>query len=107
MALIIATPVIIAFNAAMSGYALIDRGGNNFPYIKSCIAAISILLSATSIASMITLYFLQPQLQSILIIFSTAFLFTSFGAWIAFKNNILRDEKPIHRTGGGETQNKQ
>ncbi len=90
MALITATPVIVAFNAAMSGYALIDRGGNSFPYIKSSITAISIMLSTASITSMITLYYLQPQVQNIVIIFATAFLFTSLGSWIAFKNNILR-----------------
>lgn len=96
MALTTATPVIIAFNAAMSGYALIDRGGNSFPYLKSSIAAITILLSAASVTSMITLYYLQPQLQSIVIIIATALLFTSLGAWIAFKNNMLKDDKPIN-----------
>ena len=90
MAFIIATPVIVAFNAAMSGYALIDRGGNSFPFIKSSIAAISIVLCTTSITSVITIYSFQPQLRNILIIFATACLFTSLGAWIAFKNNSLK-----------------
>ncbi len=80
-------PAIIAFNAANSGYGLINRGGGNFPRRRTCLIAISILLAVTGGISLIVFSPWESGATGYryLVFGLSALAFTFFGAWVAVK----------------------
>lgn len=84
-------PVFIAFNAAASGYGLVDKGGRDFPRIKVSLIAISGLLAATGCFSIIVLVPCEPTTVVIHFIVGSlaALVFSFFGVWLVAKSKNM------------------
>lgn len=85
-------PVIISFNAASSGYCLIDKGGRDFPRLKISLIAISILLAGTGCFVLSVMLPWESMTEGFRYLVSgvSALIFAFFGAWIGFKSEKLK-----------------
>ncbi len=87
----ITLPFIIAFNSAAGGYGLIDKGGENYPGKRPVLFIIALVLTVTG-CSAVTIFCPWESLieaERYFICFSSALLFTFFGAWIGSKSKKL------------------
>ncbi len=84
-------PVIISFNAANSGFYLVDRGGRSFPHLRICLLVISGLLVAAGCFFLTVLLPWESMADGIRYLISglSALIFSFFGAWIGSKKTNM------------------
>jgi hypothetical protein len=89
--LAILLPAIIGFNGAVAGYNIIDKGGIQYPWKKSCLAITAAILALTGVLSLSLLYPWDAALNAGRYLFSggAALALTFFGSWLAVKNKEL------------------
>ena len=90
--LLLMLQVIISFNAAASGYYLVDKGGANFPLMKTSLVVISGLMALTGCFSLVVFLPWESITDSVRFLVSglLALCFSFFGAWIAVRSKRLR-----------------
>ena len=83
-----ALPFIISFNAATSGFYLVDKGGLGFPQLRISLLVISVLLVVTGCFAITILLPWESMLDGVryLITGVPALVCTFFGAWIGSKS---------------------
>lgn len=81
-------PFILAFNAASSGFYLVDKGGRNFPHLRVSLIVLGCLLAAAGCLSISVLLPWEPMMDGIRSLISglSALAFSFFGAWIGSRN---------------------
>jgi hypothetical protein len=84
---------IISFNAAASGYYLVDKGGTNFPLMKTSLIVISGLMALTGCFSLAVILPWELVVDSVRFLVSSllALCFSFFGAWIAARSKRLEN----------------
>jgi len=95
--LLMILPVIISFNAAASGYGIVDKGGCDFPRLKVSLIAISGLLAATGCFSIIVFFPWEATTVGIHFLIGSlaALAFSFFGAWLVAKSkNVNSTSQP-------------
>lgn len=94
--LLLILQAIISFNAAASGYYLVEKGGANFPLIKTSLIVISGLLALTGCFSLAVFLSWELGMDSVRVLISSllALCFSFFGAWIAVRSKRLRNVSP-------------
>ena len=87
---------VISFNAAASGYYLVDKGGTSFPFTKTCLIVISALMVLTGRLSSVVIlpWDIVTDSVSFLISGLLALCFSFFGAWIAAKSKRIKGASP-------------
>ena len=86
---------IIGFNAAISGYSLLEKGGRSIRAEKLRLLSMAVVLSVTGY---LALFLMHPWMgfmnsSSVLIYGGTALAATFFGAWLATKNKNVNKAK--------------
>ena len=96
-ALKILVPAIIGFNAAVAGYNIIDKGGVRYPWKKTCLTLMALILAITGCLALFLLYPWDATLNIGRYLFSgtTALALTFFGAWLAAKSKKLNQENAL------------
>ena len=80
-------PIIIAFNAANSGFCLVEKGGTGFPRLKLTMIVISILIVISGFVFMAVLVPWEVMLYTRYLFSGVVSLaFSFFGAWLARKS---------------------
>lgn len=87
-ALPVVLPFIISFNAATSGFYLVDKGGLGFPQLRISLIVISGLLVVTGCFALTVLLPWESMFDGVryLITGVPVLVCTFFGAWIGSKN---------------------
>jgi len=90
-ALPVAFPFIISFNAATSGFYLVDKGGLRFPYLRISLVVLSGMLTVTGCISIAVLLPWESMMDGTRYIVSglSALVFSFFGAWIGSKSKNM------------------
>ena len=90
-ALSVLLPFIIAFNAASSGFYLVDKGGHHFPRLRISLIVIAALLTGAGCFTMTVLLPWESVTAGpgILISGLSALIFSFFGAWIGSKSKNM------------------
>ncbi len=96
--LLLLLPVIISFNAATSGFHLVDKGGRSFPHLRVSLIVISGLLVAAGFSFLTVLLPLESMADGIRYLVSglSALIFSFIGAWIGSKNKNM-DRASIYK----------
>ncbi|MEA3547003.1 MAG: hypothetical protein U9R66_05005 [Thermodesulfobacteriota bacterium] len=90
--LLVILPVIISFNAAASGYGIVDKGGEDFPRLKVSLIVISGLLAATGCFAIIVFFPWEATTIGLHFCIGSlaALSFSFFGAWLATKSKNMK-----------------